>query len=84
VANALGRGRVLAEQAAAGKLGCARAGPREGGRLARWAEVGGGGKERGEGGGWASRDGPGRRGGLNSIFPFLSLFYLFQFDFMCK
>jgi hypothetical protein len=49
VANALGRGRVLAEQAAAGKLGCARAGPREGGRLARWAELGGGGMRGGRG-----------------------------------
>jgi hypothetical protein len=47
------------------------------GKRGCWAERGGGEGERGEGGGWAGRDGPGRRGGLNSIFPFLSLFYLF-------
>jgi hypothetical protein len=51
--------------------------------------AGGGEREERGGGGWAGRDGPGRRGGLNSIFPFLffsflSLFYFFQFDIMCK
>jgi hypothetical protein len=59
------------EELARGKRGC-------------WAERGGGGRGGREGGrgGGADRDGPGRRGGLNSIFPFLSLFYLFQFDIM--
>jgi hypothetical protein len=39
-----------------------------------------GGNEKGEGGGWAGRDGPGRRGGLNSISPFL--FFSFSFLFI--
>jgi hypothetical protein len=61
------------------ELGRAHAGPRGEGRLARWAERGE--NERGGGGGWAGRDGPGRRGGLNSISPFLSLFFLFSIYF---
>jgi hypothetical protein len=67
-------------------------------RLARW-ELGrdarahegemalgrAGGKERGRGGwGEPAEMGQGRGGGLISISPFLSLFYLFQFDIMCK
>jgi hypothetical protein len=44
-----------------------------------------GGKERGRGGwGEPAEMGQGRGGGLISISPFLSLFYLFQFDIMCK
>jgi hypothetical protein len=71
-----------------GSWAAARAGPR-GRELAWWVERGGGEREERGGGGWAGRDGPGRRGGLNSIFPFLffsflSLFYFFQFDIMCK
>jgi hypothetical protein len=42
------------------------------------------GEERGDGAAGPAEMGQGRGGGLISISPFLSLFYLFQFDIMCK
>jgi hypothetical protein len=77
----------------AGKLGWRSAGPREGmGAGAACCELGrdavgragGGGEERGKGGGWAGRVGPGRGAGPLSFSFFLSLFYFFQFDIMRK
>jgi hypothetical protein len=77
--TALGCLRSWAATLAAGRAGLhgARGPTREG--LARWAERGE--NERGKGGGWAGRDGPGRRGGLNTISPFLFFFFLFSIYF---
>jgi hypothetical protein len=64
----------------------ARSGAGAAGELGRGAS-GPGGRE-GGGGGWADRNGPGEGRWADFYFPFffsfLTLFYLFQFDIMCK
>jgi hypothetical protein len=85
----LGRGAQELGRAAASaralRVGRDAHGPAREGVGAVGRAGGGGGEERGRAGrGWAGRNGPGKGSGSLFLFSFLSLFYLFQFDFMCK